>query len=99
GICPAGSEERKEAWEELKVVLDKIAEIYDKNPEGKGEYFTGSAISYVDIWLAAFFVWSKVPCDRDPELGADCVWDVIEKLNNGRWARFMRKFDNYLQVL
>ncbi|KAG9043048.1 hypothetical protein FS837_010101 [Tulasnella sp. UAMH 9824] len=99
GICPAGSEERKEAWEELKAVLDKIAEIYDKNPEGDGEYFTGSAISYVDIWLATFFVWSKVPCDRDPDLGAQCVWDVIEKLNDGRWARFMRKFDNYLQVL
>ncbi|KAG8923975.1 hypothetical protein FRC00_005652 [Tulasnella sp. 408] len=99
GICPAGSEERKKAWEEFKAALDRVAETYDKNPEGKGEYFTGSAISYVDIWLAALFIWSKVPCDRDPELGAKCAWDVIEKLNDGRWAVFMHKFDNYLQVL
>ncbi|KIO30778.1 hypothetical protein M407DRAFT_242039 [Tulasnella calospora MUT 4182] len=99
GIGLAGSEERKKAWEEFKAGLDKVAEIYDKNPEGNGEYFTGNAISFVDIWLAALFIWSKVPCDRDPEVGAKSVWDVIEKLNDGRWARFMRKFDDYLQVM
>ncbi|KAG9012244.1 hypothetical protein FRB90_006740 [Tulasnella sp. 427] len=97
-LCLAGTEERKKAWEDFKTGLSKVAEIYDKNPEGKGEYFTGNAISYADIWLAALFLWCKVPCDRDPELGAGSVWDVVEKLNDGRWARFMAKFDDYLQV-
>lgn len=98
-VCSTGSEERKKAWEDFKEGLNKVAEIYDRNTEGKGEYFTGSAISYVDIWLAAHFIWCKVPCDRDPELGVKRVWDVVEKLNDGRWARLMHKFDDYLQVL
>jgi len=96
-LCPAGSEERKETWEKLKRGLDEIAEAYDKNIEGNGEYFTGRSITYADIFLVATFLWTKfIPCDRDE--GVKSVWEIIQGLNGGRWAKLVAKFDDYTQV-
>lgn len=96
---PAGSPERKEAWEGLKKDLDALAADYDKNMEGGGEYAVGKTITFADIFLVAIFLWMRfVPSDRD---GADvkCVWDVVKTWNGGHWAKLMDKFENHLQVL
>ncbi|KIO34683.1 hypothetical protein M407DRAFT_16645 [Tulasnella calospora MUT 4182] len=97
-VCLAGSDERKQAWEDLKRGLDAIAKIYDRNVEGKGEYFAGSDITYADIYLAAIFLWARIPSDRDQDLNVDSVWGGIAKLNDGRWEKFMQKFEGLLQV-
>jgi len=98
-LCPAGSEERKEAWKNLKKALDDVADIYDKNVEGNGELFTGQSITFADILLAAFFLYLKaVPSERDGE-DIKTTWDVVQGLNEGRWAKLLAKFDDYVQVL
>jgi len=96
---PAGSPERKEAWSLLQKDLDDVAEAYDKNVEGGGEYFVGNTITFADMYLVALLLWTRfVPSDRD---GPDVkfVWDVVRKWHGGRWARLMEKFENHLQVL
>ncbi|KAG9013754.1 hypothetical protein FRB90_005714 [Tulasnella sp. 427] len=97
-VCEAGSEERRLAWEELKHGLHVVAETFDKNIEGKGEYFIGTAITYVDIFLAATCIWTRMPSDRDRDVGVNSVWEGIAKLDGGRWAQFMEKFEDLLQV-
>ncbi|KAG8910876.1 hypothetical protein FRC01_006071 [Tulasnella sp. 417] len=97
-ICPAGSDERKQAWQELKRGLDAIAKIYDRNVEGKGEYFAGTDITYADIFLASILLWARVPSDKDQDMNVDSVWEGIAKLDEGRWAKFMQKFEPLLQV-
>ncbi|KAG9049107.1 hypothetical protein FS837_011119 [Tulasnella sp. UAMH 9824] len=97
-VCLAGSDERKQAWEDLKRGLDAIAKIYDRNVEGKGEYFAGTEITYADIFLASIFLWARVPSDRDRDMEVDSVWGGIAKLDEGRWAKFMEKFEGLLQV-
>ncbi|KAG8954393.1 hypothetical protein FRC04_011719 [Tulasnella sp. 424] len=97
-VCLAGSDERKQTWEDLKRALDAIAKVYDQNVEGKGEYFAGTDITYADICLAAIFMWARIPSDRDKDMGVDSVWGGIAKLDEGRWAKFMQKFEGLLQV-
>ncbi|KAG8868514.1 hypothetical protein FRB97_002318 [Tulasnella sp. 331] len=94
---PAGSQERKEAWEALQTALDALAVRYDENAEGNGEYAFGGHITYVDIVVVATFLWTRfTPVDRDgPE--TKCVWDIVKTWNGGRWQRLMDMFEKYLQ--
>lgn len=93
---PAGSPERKEAWEVLRRDLDELAVTYDKNEEGRGEYFIGKHVTWADIAVVSAFLWTRcTPVDRD---GQSCVWDTVRTLNGGRWQKLMDKFENYLQV-
>ncbi|KAG8906837.1 hypothetical protein FRB99_006012 [Tulasnella sp. 403] len=97
-MCPAGSPQRQKGWDDLKNDLDVIAAIYDENVEGQGEYFVGTQITYPDICLAAAFLFTKlVQCDQDgPQVTS--VWEMLQRLNGGRWAKLLAKFDGYLQV-
>ncbi|KAG8879728.1 hypothetical protein FRB97_001474 [Tulasnella sp. 331] len=93
-----GSLERKEAWDGVKRCLDKIAATYDKNKEGQGQFFTGKAITYADIYLISFFLWLRyLPSDRDgPDVKSG--WDIVKTLNEGRWQKLVDKFEKYLEV-
>ncbi|KAG8863253.1 hypothetical protein FRB96_008744 [Tulasnella sp. 330] len=95
---PAGSLERKEAWDTFRKDLDELAVTYDKNKEGSGEYAFGKHITYVDMVVVAAFLYARfTPVDRDgPEV--KCVWDIVKTWNEGRWQRLMDKFEKYLQV-
>lgn len=98
-LCPAGSEARAAAWEALRKDLAEIASVYDQNGEGDGEYFSGCSITYVDIVMAALLLWTRlVPSGRDGD-STPFIWQEIAKLNGGRWARLLAKFEKYEQIL
>ncbi|KAG8885421.1 hypothetical protein FRB97_001144 [Tulasnella sp. 331] len=98
-VFPAGSAERAGAWDALRKGLDALAIAFDENKEGGGEFAFGNAVTYVDIALAAAFLWTRyTPIDRDGP-GIKCVWDEIKMRNGGRWEKFMEKFENHLQVV
>ncbi|KAG8901995.1 hypothetical protein FRB99_004979 [Tulasnella sp. 403] len=96
-LCPQGSAKRTEILANLHQYLDKIAEIYDSNTEGGGEYFYGKDVTYADVFVVAHFLfWKAIPCGRE---GADIgtVWNWVEERNGGKWKRMLERFEPFLQ--
>lgn len=91
-LLPRGSDAREATWAAAKKALDNLDEVF---AQGGGDYILGDKITYADFVLAALLGFAKdVPSTRDgPEVAF--VWDLVEPLNGGRWARFMEKMEKY----
>jgi len=86
---------REKRWKEVQDGLDKVASWLDANVEqGKGLYLVGDRVSYPDIMIAGILIWVNRVAGGDFE-----DWKRIIGLNDGRWEKFFKNFEQYTKVI
>jgi len=82
--------EREQMWIKGEKDFELLARCFDKNTDG-GEFFNGKQVSLTDFELGGFLVYlSKI----SPNDG----WGRIASWQDGRWARFVKAFENCMAV-
>ncbi|HEV7736119.1 MAG TPA: glutathione S-transferase C-terminal domain-containing protein, partial [Chlamydiales bacterium] len=79
-------------WKQLEEAYKEIGAILDKNGLQQSWVAGGSGPTMADFLVSSYLTWIKVV---DPKGWASHV----EKWENGRWERFMKKFDQWTTVL
>jgi len=108
------SEEYKKLWNDLEKGLQRLGEIMDFSvpQEGKrGPYVMGDTLSYVDLAIAASFVWArrawaapnvlKAPPADGKEVDGDSSeeWQRVCALQSARWKKYTDLFEKYSTVV
>jgi len=102
-VSPAQSPEREAQWKLVENGLDQLATMFDQaNASNSENVLYGRSISqpsFVDVFLAGYFLWTEqMPTARDGP-SDKCVFDVIKHTRSGdRWERFLRAFDDFRSV-
>ncbi|KAJ7818321.1 hypothetical protein B0H14DRAFT_2373211 [Mycena olivaceomarginata] len=87
-LTPKGEEDAVE-WKKLEDGFGKLDEWIRANGEGSS-YFMGDALTYADIFLAAYVHWIRLVL---PE-----KWDEIKLWHQGRWAKLLKGLGDYETV-
>jgi glutathione S-transferase len=92
-MWPSGSH-REETFHNLAKGLDVISSLIEKNNNGGVDSWVlgGKEPSYADFTLCAQFIWLS-------RAGPAGAWQRVRSWNGGRWDKFWRRCEAYMQVL
>jgi len=90
-IAPEG-EVREGMLRELEGILTKIARWYEAN--GDTPFIMGDAPTHSDLVIASRFMWARQTLGKGSK-----EWAMIVSCDDGRWGRFMQRFEKYEDVL
>ena len=90
-ICPEG-EVAEATWKELEGALSKIAGWF--KAAGDSPFIGGDELCYADFQLAAPLIWARTVWGADSEHRKR-----LDELDEGRWARYIARFEQYRSVL
>lgn len=85
-VSPEALEER---WKgDVKSAFDALDHRLGEEREGK--WVLGDTVSFSDLILAAFLIWSKATLGEESQ-----EWKDVMSWNGGRWERFYQHFSRY----
>ncbi|KAJ3489982.1 hypothetical protein NLI96_g1742 [Meripilus lineatus] len=61
---------------------------------GGSNFFAGDQIGYADIVVASHLIWARIVLGKDSN-----EWKTITEWNDGRWAKYLKSFENYETVV
>jgi len=91
-MAPRGSERRAEYIKGVVEGLKTVGQWIDM--EGGGMFVGGDQPCFADCDIAATLMWGKI---MDWE-GEDSWWAPAEKVEGGRWRRYLEEFEKWSNV-
>ncbi|KAH7107256.1 hypothetical protein BKA62DRAFT_127557 [Auriculariales sp. MPI-PUGE-AT-0066] len=84
--------DRPAQWEKVRKDYARLAQLYDQYaPGSSGWAMGGEGPTHADFNVAGTLIWSK-----KLNLAEGEGWDVLSKIDGGRWDRFLQKLAPYM---
>jgi len=96
-----GSEEMEQKLKVLEAGFKTLGEWMDMERDdaqiqegGEAEYVMGKELSLADVILASSMIWARTLLGMDSQL-----WRAVMSWHNGRWERFMKRFEQFEKIV